>query len=200
MNAGSYLRTETILAMAARAGRRVAMVTAKEKLRDILSHNLHGIAFSAEKANCATTRVHGIEKVEALVGLPTPDIYSADASVFVLAAGVALVQHGLADFLYLSLTDYMQHKYAPNQVESLEFYEQLDYQLGELIGSEVLLGITADHGMNSKQHLNGTPNVIYLETELSSRFGEGLRCGASHYRSVRCPSRSTWIIRGGSRA
>src|SRR5204863_391902 len=50
MNSSKYLRAETILAAAARAGRRVAMVTAKDKLRELLGHELQGIAFSAEKA------------------------------------------------------------------------------------------------------------------------------------------------------
>ena len=123
MNSAAYLRAETILAAAAQAGRKVAMVTAKEKLRDMLAHNLDGIAFSAEKANQATEETHGISDVEELAGTSTPQIYSADASLFVLKAGVALMEKGLADFLYLSLTDYMQHKYAPDTPESLDFHE-----------------------------------------------------------------------------
>src|SRR5690606_28946211 len=126
MNSSEYLRTGTILAAAAEAGRRVAVVTAKEKLRDILSYQLKGIAFSAEKANLARKETHGIDDVEALTGYSTPAIYSGDASLFVLRAGVALIEHGLADFLYLSLTDYMQHTYAPETEESLAFYEAID--------------------------------------------------------------------------
>jgi phosphonoacetate hydrolase len=109
MNSAEYLRAETILASASKAGRKVAVVTAKEKLRDILSHKMKGIAFSAEKADQAKSETHGIDKVEELVGYRTPAIYSADASLFVLRAGVALIEKGLADFLYLSLTDYIQH-------------------------------------------------------------------------------------------
>src|ERR1700712_447003 len=80
MNSSEYLRTETILAAAGDAGRKVGVVTAKEKLRDILSYHLTGIAFSAEKASQATQEIHGIENVEEVVGYPTPFIYSADAS------------------------------------------------------------------------------------------------------------------------
>ncbi len=75
-----------------------------------------GIAFSAEKANQAQEATHGIGNVETVLGLPTPAIYSADASLFVLRAGVALIEKGMADFLYLSLTDYMQHTFAPKKV------------------------------------------------------------------------------------
>jgi len=173
MNSGSYLRAETILAQAALAGRRVGVVTAKEKLRDILSHNLEGIAFSAEKADQAKVETHGIDNVEALVGAPTPPIYSAEASLFVLAAGVALLRQELSDLLYLSLTDYMQHKYAPSSTEAIEFYGQLDHQIGHLLSTGAIVAATADHGMNAKQRRDGTPNVVYLETLLNQSFGRG---------------------------
>ena len=175
MNSAAYLRADTILAAAASAGRRVAMVTAKEKLRGMLSRGLKGIAFSAERANEASEATHGIADVEAVVGAPAPPIYSADASLFVLRAGVALLERRLADFLYLSLTDFMQHKHAPTSAQSLEFYETIDHELGRLHAQGAVVGATADHGMNAKQRLDGQPNVIYLETLLTNRFGVGIR-------------------------
>ena len=175
MNAATYLRTETILAKAAQAGRKVAMVTAKEKLRDLLSHDLRGIAFSAEKADQAQEDTHGIADVPSLVGEETPPIYSAEASLFVLKAGVALIEQGRADLLYLSLTDYMQHKYPPEAPESLDFYEALDRELGRILDLGAVVGATADHGMNAKQQSDGTPNVIYLERLLHKEFGNELR-------------------------
>ncbi|MGN6490477.1 MAG: phosphonoacetate hydrolase [Agriterribacter sp.] len=175
MNSSEYLRAETILAAAANAGRKVAVVTAKEKLRDILSYKLTGIAFSAEKANLAKKDTHGIDDVERVVGHPTPAIYSADASLFVLRAGVALIEKGLADFLYLSLTDYMQHTYAPEAEESLAFYEAMDAEIGKLIKAGAVVGATADHGMNAKVKANGQPNVLFVEDMLEAQFGEGFR-------------------------
>ncbi|RFM33324.1 phosphonoacetate hydrolase [Chitinophaga silvisoli] len=175
MNAASYLRAETLLAAAANAGRKVAVVTAKEKLRDILSHNMQGIAFSAEKAATATIATHGIDDVEQLTGQPAPAIYSADASLFVLRAGNALLRAGRADFLYLSLTDFMQHTYAPEAPESLDFYAAIDHELGQLLAAGAIVGATADHGMNAKQLPDGSPNVMYVETLLDEQFGKGSR-------------------------
>ncbi len=175
MNSADYLRAGTILSVAAKSGRKVAVVTAKEKLRDILSHELEGIAFSAEKANLATKQTHGIDQVETLVGYPTPTIYSADASLFVLRAGVALVRAGLADFLYLSLTDYMQHTFAPDAEESLAFYEAMDKEIGALLDAGAIVGATADHGMNAKVTLDGKPNVLFIEDMLEAKFGSGFR-------------------------
>ena len=175
MNSSEYLRAETILAAAANAGRKVGVVTAKEKLRDILSYNLKGIAFSAEKANLTKQETHGIENAEKLLGIQTPAIYSADASLFVLRAGVQLIEREMADFLYLSLTDYMQHTYAQEAEESLSFYEAMDAEIGKLLQMGAIVGATADHGMNAKVKADGTPNVLFVETMLKKKFGSGFR-------------------------
>jgi len=177
MNSASFLRAETIFPAAQKAGRKVAVVTAKEKLRDIFAHGLiseGGIAFSSEKAAQARRETHGIDDVEALAG-PTPPIYSGEASLYVLRAGVALLEKGRADFLYLSTTDFMQHKFVPEAPESLDFYAGIDALVGRLLGLGAVVGITADHGMNAKQKADGSPNVIYLETELNAHFGPGFR-------------------------
>src|SRR5439155_1789353 len=164
-----------------------AVVTAKEKLRDIFAAGLvaqapslatipvGGIAFSAEQANQAERQTHGIDNVEDTVGHPTPAIYSADASLYVLWAGVALLEKGLADFLYLSTTDYMQHKFAPEATASIEFYAAIDREIGKLVQLGAIIGITADHGMNAKQNSDGSPNVIYLESLLTEKYGAGFR-------------------------
>lgn len=175
MNSSDYLCADTILAAAAQAGRKVAVVTAKEKLRDILSHKLKGIAFSAEKANLAKKETHGLDDAEKIVGFPTPPIYSADASLFVLRAGVALIEKGMADFLYLSLTDYMQHTFAPEAEESLAFYEAMDKEIGRLLATGAIVGATADHGMNAKVNAEGQPNVLFVEDMLEAEFGDGFR-------------------------
>lgn len=193
MNSAKYLRAETIPAVAARAGRKVAVVTAKEKLRDIFAHGLvaqgfqpagdgsfpapghNGIAFSSERANQARLESHGISDVEKLVGRATPPIYSGDASLYVLWSGVALLERGLADLLYLSTTDFIQHKYPPEASNALEFYAAIDRELGRLLDLGAVIGLTADHGMNAKQRASGEPNVIYLESELTKKFGPGFR-------------------------
>jgi phosphonoacetate hydrolase len=176
-NSAKFLRAETIFPAAQRAGRKVAVVTAKDKLRDIFAAGLielGGIAFSSEHASQATPASHGIGEVETLAG-PTPNIYSADASVYVLKAGVKLIEAARADFLYLSTTDFMQHKFAPETSEALDFYAAVDEQIGRLLALGAIVGVTADHGMNAKQKPDGSPNVIYLETLLVEEFGPGFR-------------------------
>ncbi len=191
MNSAEYLRAETILAAASNAGRKVAVVTAKEKLRDILSYKMKGIAFSAEKANQAKKETHGIDNAEQVTGYKTPAIYSADASLFVLRAGAALIEKGLADFLYLSLTDYMQHTYAPQAEESLAFYEAMDVEIGKLLQLGAIVGATADHGMNAKIKANGLPNVLFVEDMLEEKFG------SNNFRVI-CPITDPYVKHHGA--
>ena len=177
MNSASFLRVETLFPHAQRAGRKVAVVTAKEKLRDIFASGLiaaGGIAFSTERAAQARMETHGIADVEAIAG-PTPAIYSGEASVYVLRAGASLLEHGRADFLYLSTTDYMQHTYRPEDTEMLDFLAAIDAEIGRLLALGAVVALTADHGMNAKQRADGAPNVIYLESELEAAFGPGFR-------------------------
>src|SRR5436190_9069888 len=177
MNSAKFLRAETLFPAAQRAGRKVAVVTAKEKLRDIFASgliDLGGIAFSSERAASAKQSTHGITGLESMVG-PMPEIYSGEASLYVLRAGVKLLEQGLADFFYLSTTDYIQHKFAPEEGPALDFYASVDVELGRLLETGAVVGLTADHGMNAKQKSDGSPNVIYLETELVQKFGKGFR-------------------------
>jgi phosphonoacetate hydrolase len=178
MNSAAYLRAPTIFPEAAGAGRKVGVVTAKEKLRDIFAHGLierGGFAFSSEKAAEARSETHGIADVETWVGEKTPAIYSGDASIYVLKAGVASLRSSRADFLYLSTTDFMQHTYTPEDQEALDFYAAIDREIGALLDGGALVGVTADHGMNPKQKADGSPNVVYLESFLKERFGADFR-------------------------
>jgi phosphonoacetate hydrolase len=173
MNDPKWLRAPTLLAALADAGCKVAVVTAKDKLRKLLGHRLRGICFSAEKADQATLEEHGVDGVLQLVGMPVPDVYSAALSEFVFAAGVKLMQTRRPDIMYLSTTDYVQHKHAPGSAEANSFYRMMDRYLGELERLGCAIALTADHGMNPKTRLDASPNVIYLQDVLDGWLGAG---------------------------
>jgi phosphonoacetate hydrolase len=139
----------------------------------MLGHGLRGIAFSSEAADRATLAEHGIEAVEKLVGRPAPDMYSADLSLFVLDAGIRLVEQRRASLLYLSLSDYVQHGHAPDEPEALEFHRALDDRLARLAELGCVVALTADHGMNDKALADGRPHVLLLEDILNAQFGAG---------------------------
>ena len=164
MNDPKYLRAGTILAAFAEAGAKVAVVTAKDKLRKLLGHQLKGICFSSEKADAETVK---------LVGMPLPSVYSAELSEFVLAAGVKLMERDRPDIMYLSTTDYVQHKAAPGTPAANAFYAMMDRYLAKLDAAGATVALTADHGMNAKHRADGSPNVIYLQDLLDEWLGVG---------------------------
>ncbi len=178
MNDTRFMRAPTILAAMHDAGCTVAMVTAKDKLRLLLSNGLdystgRAIAFSSEKADKATKKDNGIDDVCAFVGMGVPDVYSAGLSEFVFAAGVKLVETHRPDLMYLSTTDYIQHKCAPGSAIANDFYAMIDRYIGRLDALGCVVVATADHGMNDKHHADGTPDVLYLDPLFDGWLGKG---------------------------
>ncbi len=173
MNDPKYLRCGTLLAAFAQAGASVAVVTAKDKLRRLLGHDMHGICFSSEKADQTTKAEHGIDDALGFVGLPLPDVYSAALSEFVFAAGVKLMERARPDVMYLSTTDYVQHKHAPGTPEANAFYRMMDGYLAQLAALGATVALTADHGMNAKTDAAGAPRIIYLQDHLDAWLGAG---------------------------
>lgn len=173
MNDVKWLRAPTLLAALSEAGLKVVVVTAKDKLRALLGHQMTGICFSSEKADQASLAVNGIENVLALVGKPLPSVYSADLSEFVFAAGVKLMQTQRPDVMYLSTTDYIQHKHAPGTDGANRFYTMMDSYLGQLDAMGCVIALTADHGMNAKTAMDGSPDVIYLQDWFDAWLGAG---------------------------
>ncbi len=173
MNDPKWLRAPTLLAALADAGKTVAVVTAKEKLRKLLGHGMKGICFSAEKADEATIAENGIANVLDLVGMPVPSVYSAELSEFVFAAGVKLMSSASRrpDVMYLSTTDYVQHKHAPGTPGADAFYRMMDRYLGQLDAMGCVIALTADHGMNAKTRMDAQPDVIYLQDVLDDWLG-----------------------------
>jgi phosphonoacetate hydrolase len=175
MNDPKWLRAPSLLAALANAGKKVAVITAKDKLRKLLGHNMKGICFSSEKADQVTIAENGIENVMQMVGKPLPSVYSADLSEFVFAAGVKLAESKDAalrpDVMYLSTTDYIQHKHAPGTQGANDFYRMMDNYLGKLEALGWIIVLTADHGMNAKVGLDGKPDVIYLQDWFDAEIG-----------------------------
>jgi len=173
MDQPEFLRADSILAKFSEQGAKVVALTAKDKLAKMLAYKLRGISFSAEKADKCTKAVNGIDNCPAYVGKPVPSEYSADLSLFVLEAGIRLLEREKPDLMYLSLSDYIQHKHAPGSKEATEYYNGIDKALGRLLALGATVALTADHGMNDKSKADGTPNIVFLEDLLDKQFGSG---------------------------
>jgi phosphonoacetate hydrolase len=177
MNDARFLRAPTIMKAFHDAGAKVAVVTAKDKLRTLLGHGLdlssgRAIAFSSEKADKATLQDNGIADVPQRIGMKVPDVYSSELSEFVMAAGVSIVMREKPNLMYLSTTDYVQHKAAPGSDMANAFYAMMDRYVGALDKAGCVLVLTADHGMNDKHLPNGEPDVIYLQDKFDEWLGK----------------------------
>jgi phosphonoacetate hydrolase len=177
MNDPRFLRAPTIFKAFYDGGARVAVVTAKDKLRSLLAHGLEfgegrAVCFSSEKSNAATKAEHGIDNASAWLRRPVPEVYSAELSEFVFAAGVKLLKEFRPDVMYLTTTDYVQHKYAPGVPQANAFYAMFDKYLGKLDALGAAIVVTADHGMKPKHKADGTPDVIYVQDLLDQWLGK----------------------------
>ncbi len=178
MTGPELMRSRTIFDVLSKAGVKTMVVTAKDKLRKQLGKDLDvsngNVCFSTQHADQTTMEENGIEDALAFVGQPLPDMYSEELSLFVLDAGIkALEQNDPPKLLYLSLTDYVQHKYAPDHPKALEFYKALDDRFARLEELGAVVGLVADHGMKDKCDKDGNYNIIYLQDLLDERFGTG---------------------------
>jgi len=196
MNDPQLLRAPTILAGFAARGASVAVITAKDKLRRLLGSGLTfgeggSVCFSAEKADAATLSEHGIENVLDLVNAPLPNVYSAQLSEFVFAAGLKLMHTRRPDILYLSTTDYVQHKHAAGSPKANEFYAMMDAYWRRLDEAGVTLAVTADHGMKAKHDVNGVPKVVYLQSVLDAWLGTAVA-------RVICPITDPYVVHHGA--
>jgi phosphonoacetate hydrolase len=166
MNDPAYLRCPTVFSVFANAQEPVAVVTTKEKLRLLLGKDLKGICFSVEQAQEAAKEDSRIDEIVNGVGLPLPGIYDPEISICCLRMGIWLLEHMRPKLLYLSTTDFVQHKYKPGSAEAQKFYKQVDACLGKMDALDTVLAITADHGMNDKVLPDGSPNIQFLESLL----------------------------------
>ena len=177
MTGPELLRSRTLLACFAEAGAKVVSITAKDKLRRQLGKDLDpargSVSFSAEFASRCTPAENGIADALGLTGMAQPDMYSMELSLFVLEAGIRLLERDRPLISFLSLTDYIQHKHAPGSPVADRFHARLDACFGRLDALGAIVALTADHGMNDKALADGTPNVVYVQNLIDETFGAG---------------------------
>jgi phosphonoacetate hydrolase len=162
----SLLRAPSILAAFGDAGVPVLAVTTKDKLRALLGAG--GVpAVSAERA--AELSLDGIDPISSLVPRRVPGIYDWDCSHYALELALALAERMGTQLLYVSLTDYVQHRAAPGEELSDRYLRRLDELVGRFLARGFVLGLVADHGMNAKTNGDGRPVVVHLEDELHAR-------------------------------
>ena len=191
----AHLRAPTIHGAMQRAGVRVLAVTAKDKLRRLLAEG-DVPAISAECADEIGLPGFGIDGCAGRGRAGRAEIYDWDASDYAMEIGLAVHRHLLQrdgrglELLYVSTTDFVQHKEGPGEPMADRFYRRFDELLGEFLDAGFVVGFTADHGMSAKQQPDGTPRVIYLEDVLE-------RLGVREYHVV-LPITDPYVLHHGA--
>ena len=151
MESGEYLCTETMFQRAKAKGARSLLVTAKDKLRRLLS--------DGTTINVSSEKPPGWLAQD--VGEPPP-VYSLEVNPWVINTGRYLMAEQEFDLVYLTTTDYAMHTYSPEHPESQRHMTLLDEAIGRLMDdfpdSRIL--ITADHGMSSKRRMVHLPHEL----------------------------------------
>jgi phosphonoacetate hydrolase len=190
MTGPELLKVPSIMSEFSRHGAKVVSVTAKDKLRKQLQKDMDlsngSVSISSQYADRCNMAENGIEDALGFVGQPLPDMYSADLSLFVLDAGIKLLETRRPDILYLSLTDFIQHAFAPGHPQADQFYKDMDARFGRLEELGATVALTADHGMNEKTNDDGTPRVVWLQDILDTEFG-------AHSSTVICPITDAFV-------
>ena len=195
MTGPELLRSVSIMTKFSQKGATVVSITAKDKLRKQLQKGMDlsggSVSFSSQYVEKCTLTENGIENTLDFVGIPKPDMYSAELSLFVLEAGIKLLKERRPNILYLSLTDFIQHSHAPGSPVANQFYSDMDECFGRLQELDAVVALIADHGMGDKADENGVPNVIWLQDILNQELGSGLT-------KVICPITDAFVGHHGS--
>ena len=120
---------------------KTALFVTKKKLLRMLEAGTD-IAVAAESPS--SEYIHTVGRVE--------PIYSAEINWWLLRAVHAVLRTDNPDLVYCSTTDWVQHKYAPDEDISQQHLEELDRIIGNIVDDEPEreIYITADHGMFAK--------------------------------------------------
>jgi len=146
MESPDFIKARTLLEEGVNLGLRTALLTSKDKLRLLLGRGA-AASFSAERPPSSLVKVLG----------PPPPIYSVDVDIWLMKALREVMLKDDLTLVYVMTTDYAMHKYAPREGESKRHLQGIDEALGQTIedlekrGDEVLVCVTADHGMSKKE-------------------------------------------------
>ena len=145
MESGDFVLAPTLMETGSAAARKTAVLASKQKLCDMIGKGAETVVTAEDPPGWLIPKAGAKE-----------DIYSGAVNLWLLRAARAVLEEEKPDLLYVTTTDYLQHKYGPDSAEAQAHHAALDAEVGKLVDSWLRIHqdgavfITADHGMRDK--------------------------------------------------
>ena len=179
---------------------RCAVITAKDKLRTLARPARLAKGTSASRRRRPTRSRWprtASRTCSSWSASRCPSVYSADLSEFVFAAGVKLMRRNAQARRDVPVDDRLHPAQARARHARRERLLRHDGRLPGRSSTSMgcVIALTADHGMNAKTAMDGTPDVIYLQDRLDAWLGarRGARDPADHRPLRRAPRRARLV-------
>jgi len=162
MESGGFLLSPTLMEVGAATGHKTAALASKKKLVDMVGKGADLTVTAEEPPGWLT----------ACVG-PQEEIYSAEVNFWLLRAALTIIEEKKPSLLYVTTTDFSQHKFGPETAEGQEHLSTIDKEIGSLAGAwadlhpDGAIFVTADHGMRQKRRAID-PGVVLRKRGISA--------------------------------
>jgi phosphonoacetate hydrolase len=191
MDSNHFLKCNTFLENEAKKGKKVILLTVKDKLRRLLQTK-EVYSYSVEKPTAEIVDKTG----------SVPGIYELAASPWLLRAAYEEISERKWDIVYVSTTDFIPHKYAPKHRLAREYMSRIDEGLEYIHNHGYEMGIVSDHGMNHKS-TNFDPVTYLKEYGVNSKIVASIKdehiihhmnLGGSAYLYTNLPEKAKMIL------
>jgi len=155
------VKCDSVFSRARKAGVKTALLTAKKKTKELFGHEA-SIAIAAEDLGEGEAKKYG----------GAPGVYSREINYWLWnAAEKILREEKDIGLVYVHITDFPMHMWAPERAESRQHLRTIDDILARIVleNPDVAVFATADHGMNFKTQCWDLSKIL-AEKKIPAKF------------------------------
>jgi phosphonoacetate hydrolase len=136
------VKCDSVFTRAKKAGARTALLSSKKKTKELFGKEVD-IVIAAEDLSLEQKAKYG----------EASGVYTREINYWLWDTAEKIIAEDAADFVYVHITDYPMHMWAPDHKESREHLSAIDAILARIVAANPGIAVfaTADHGMNFKK-------------------------------------------------
>ena len=142
MNDKNLIKVDSVFIKGKKRNKKVAVLSSKKKSTELFG----------DSADIAITAENPPKDLVEAIGEPA-HIYSSEVNDWLWQAAIYLLKKDKSiDLIYVHITDYPMHRWAPEEIGSQLHLQKMDARLGEITecAPDAAILLTADHSMNKK--------------------------------------------------